>query len=83
MNGTTCSIKYISFWSEKENIILQWAFKLSSALATAQIWDLKGCVLKVLCGGSLWDASCHRSLSVMDFMLGPGLQALKMYSGYN
>jgi hypothetical protein len=33
-------------WKGK-NIILHWAFKLSSALAAAETWHLEGCTLKV------------------------------------
>jgi hypothetical protein len=32
--------------SKRENTVLQWAFKLNSALAIAVAWDLKGHMLK-------------------------------------
>jgi hypothetical protein len=40
-------MKCTSFLSDKENIFLQWALKLNSALATEETLDLKGCMLKV------------------------------------
>lgn len=43
-------MKCTSFLSDRENIILQWALKLNSALATEETWDLKGCMLKVSVG---------------------------------
>jgi len=33
--------------SKRENNVLQWAFKFNSALATAEMWHLKGHTLKV------------------------------------
>jgi hypothetical protein len=42
-----CCIKRTSFFSEWENTVLHWAFKLSSALTTTQTWHLKGHILKV------------------------------------
>jgi len=38
-----------TFSAEKENAVLQWEFKLHSALAAAIIWDLKGHMLHVKC----------------------------------
>jgi hypothetical protein len=38
----------IFFSSQKENAVLQWAFKLNSAPATAGMWGLKGHMLKVI-----------------------------------
>jgi hypothetical protein len=32
------------FHSERENVILQWAFKFKGALAGRKAWHLKGCV---------------------------------------
>jgi hypothetical protein len=34
------------FFLERENI-LRWASRLNGAVATAETWDLKGCMLKV------------------------------------
>ena len=48
--GEHCSVKCTSFLSDRENIFLQWALKLNSALATEETWDLKGCMLKVSVG---------------------------------
>jgi hypothetical protein len=45
--GQICPIKCTSFVPEWENTVLQWAFKLNSALAAAETWYLKGCMLKV------------------------------------
>jgi hypothetical protein len=39
-----CPIKCTSFLSKRENNVLQWAFK---HLATAEKWDLNGCMVKV------------------------------------
>ena len=33
--------------SKRENNVLQWAFKFNSALAAAEMWHLKGHILKV------------------------------------
>ena len=48
--GEHCPMKCTSFLSDRENIFLQWALKLNSALATEETWDLKGCMLKVSAG---------------------------------
>jgi hypothetical protein len=40
--GKFCTIKCISLSSEVGNIVLWWAFELSSALATAGTWVLNG-----------------------------------------
>jgi len=40
--GQCSPIKCITFLSEEENTILQWAFSLNSALAIAENWHLKG-----------------------------------------
>lgn len=42
-----CPIKCTSISSKGENTVLQWAFKLLSAWATAENWHLEGHVLKV------------------------------------
>lgn len=39
-------IQCASYTSERENIVPQWAFNLSSAAATAEAWYLKGQMLK-------------------------------------
>jgi len=39
--GQCSPIKCITFLSEQENTILQWAFSLNSALAIAENWHLK------------------------------------------
>jgi hypothetical protein len=36
-----------AFSSERENIILQWAFKFNNYLAAANTWHLKGAMPKV------------------------------------
>jgi hypothetical protein len=47
--GQSSPIKCIFFSSKRENIILKWALKLNGALATAETWHLRGCVLKAKC----------------------------------
>jgi hypothetical protein len=39
--------KCTSFSSERESIVLQWAFKLNSYLAAANTWHLEGSMLMV------------------------------------
>lgn len=67
------------FLSERESIVLQWAFKLNSALVTV---DLKDCMLKVGVG----TLGCYLPsvfLSLLELTLETGLQALIACSGYN
>ena len=45
--GQCYSIKHTSFSSKRERIVLQRAFKLNIAVATAETWHLKGHVLLV------------------------------------
>jgi hypothetical protein len=40
--GQHCPIKCTAFSSERENIVLQWAFKLNSGMAAAETCHLKG-----------------------------------------
>jgi hypothetical protein len=47
MNGTILSHYMDALSVKKENIVLQWAFKLNSAPAPAETWDLKGHMLEV------------------------------------
>ena len=65
--GEHCSMKCTSFFSDRENIFLQWALELNSVLATEETWDLKGHMLKVSVGNCV--IRCHRSLSLIEFTL--------------
>jgi hypothetical protein len=51
--GQLCPIKCKSFSTEYENIVLQWEFKLNSALATAENWYLKSHMVRVKNEGNL------------------------------
>jgi hypothetical protein len=45
--GQCPSTKYTSIFSEKENTVPWWAFKLNSALGAAENWHFKDSMLKV------------------------------------
>lgn len=45
--GQSCPIKHTPFSSEREDIVLWWAFKFNISPATAETWHVKGHVLKV------------------------------------
>jgi len=46
-NKTTLSHYMYVLLSKRKNTILQWALKLNSAPAPAEMWDLRGCTLEV------------------------------------
>lgn len=52
--GQHWPIKCTPFLSERENIVLQWEFGLSSALATAETWHLTRLFSKVLSHITFW-----------------------------
>jgi hypothetical protein len=54
----------MSFSSEREDIVLWWAFKFNSAPAAAETWHLKDPVLKVNVYQITW---CHPVRLILTF----------------
>ena len=65
-----------TFLSKRENTLLQWAFKLNSALATAENQHLKGCMIKVKRGGL--DVRIHK-IKAADFINNVQIQQNQHY----
>jgi hypothetical protein len=61
-----CPVKCTSSSSVRENVVLQWAFKLNSALAAAETWHLKDHTLKIRMATVHLDLPSKRILDI-DF----------------
>jgi len=59
--GQCFGIKYTSFLSKRENVV-QWAFKLKSALPTTEILDLEDQMLMV--DLEIWDTNTVTSVKL-------------------